>query len=333
MTTPIEPMNLSQLMVKDLPVIFLSCGEANAEENFSLLQEADLPHLGRVTGVKGFDAAHKAASKMAQEMVPEATNFVTVDADNTMTRDWFWRVWLEDIQKAIPSPLDVSVVSFRAVNAVNAACYGNGGVKIWSHIFAKNMVTHELTDDKVVDFCWDPNYFQVKNVVSTTCPNGSALQALRAGYREGVKLTLAGKELSPVETRQALSSKHVVPNVRLNQWVTLGFDVPFGVWCCLGTLLGVTDALHSPSLARKVLVDHDAFTALVYNEVLHKRLLNPSIAWSHKDERLDKAIQAVGKNLVQSDVIVSLPFNRQRSSFVKQAILANIAGSSKIERE
>lgn len=322
------------LKVKDLPVIFLSYGEPNAEDHYQALVDLDLPRLGRVTGVKGFDAAHKAAAKTAKDMYPEVTNFVTVDADNLVSSTWFWNLRLEDLHRAIPKPLAVSVVSFRAINGVNAACYGNGGVKIWSHAFTDNMVTHELTDNTVVDFCWDPNYFQVKNVVSTTFPNGSALQAMRAGYREGVKLTLADKRgVSSVELQQCLVTKHVVPRTRLNQWVTLGFDVPFGFWCCLGTLIGITDALHSQNLARKVLVDHDAFETLVFNEVLHRRGLNPQCAWSHLDEAFDAAIKTVGLRLLQKDIIVSLPFNRQRSAFVKQAILANVASSSIIERE
>lgn len=320
--------------VKELPVIFLSYGEANAEEHFQLLKDLDLPCLGRVSGVKGFDAAHKAAASKAKELCPEAANFVTIDADNVVSSPWFWEFRLDDIQRAIPSPLDVSVVSFRAINVVNAACYGNGGVKIWSQIFTNNMVTHELTNDKVVDFCWDPNYFQVKNVVSTTLPNGSAIQAMRAGYREGVKLTLADKrDISSVELQRNLSAKQAVPNVRLNQWATLGFDVPFGVWCCLGTIVGITDALFSQDKARKVLVDHDTFETQVFNEMIYQRGLNPYAAWAHKDEAFDAVIKAVSGSLVKRDILVSLPFNRQRSSFIKQAILANFTNTFKVERE
>lgn len=320
--------------VRDLPVIFLSYGEANAEEHFQLLKDLDLPYLGRVSGVKGFDAAHKAAARTARELRSKATNFVTVDADNLVSSPWFWGRRLDDIQGAIPSPLEVSVVSFRAINVVNAACYGNGGVKIWSHTFAQNMVTHELTNDRVVDFCWDPNYFQVKNVVSTTNPNGSAIQAMRAGYREGVKLTLADKQdVSSVELQRQLSAKHSVPNVRLNQWATLGFDVPFGVWCCLGTIVGINDALFSQDKARSVLVDHDAFEVQVFNETIYQRGLNPYSAWAHKDEAFDAVIKAVSGSLVKRDILVSLPFNRQRSSFIKQAILANLTNTIKIERE
>jgi hypothetical protein len=327
-------MDQSQLMVKDLPVVFLSYGEPNAEENFSLLEEAGLPHLGRVQGVKGFDAAHKAASALAKILVPESLNFVTVDADNVVTSPWLWKLWLQDIEKVIPVPLDQSVVSFRAVNAVNAACYGNGGVKIWSHAFAERMHTHELTDSKVVDFCWEPNYFQVKNVASTTYPNGSALQALRAGYREGVKLILADKtSLSSIQLAQLMSVRHEVPNVRLNQWATLGLDTPFGVWCCLGTLVGITDALHYQEKARDCLVDYSAFHNLVLNEVCHRHRLNPNVEWSHKDPNFDLALKKMGEKLVQNSVIVSLPFSRGRSSFIKQAILANMTNSSRLEKE
>ncbi len=330
----IKPNAPSNQTVRSLPVIFLSYGEPNAEDHFLNLKDLGLPHLGRVDGVKGFDAAHKEASKVARSLVPEAENFVTIDADNVVTSPWLWDLKVADIQGAITSPLRISVVSFRAINAVNAACYGNGGVKIWSHLFAEGMRTHELTDDKIVDFCWDKNYFQVKNVASTTYPNGSALQALRAGYREGVKLMLADRaDLTSVEIVQSLSARSTTPNVRLSQWATLGLDVPFGVWCCLGTLVGITDAVYHQEKARKVLVDYDSFYQLVFNEVLHRHGLRQDSAWSHKDPNFDNALRRVGEKLVQKDLIVSLPFNRSRSTFVKQAIMANMANSSKIERE
>ncbi len=323
------------LMVKDLPVIFLSYGEPNAEKHFEALQAEDLPHLGRVTDVKGFDAAHKAASALAQSLVPEAENFVTIDADNIVTAPWFWNLWLSEVQKAILSPLDMSVVSFRAVNSVNAACYGNGGVKIWSHTFAQNMRTHELTNGAVVDFCWDPNYFQVTNVASTTYPNGSALQALRAGYREGVKLTLADKfHLSPVELLHAHGDRTLsVTSTRLNQWATLGLDVPFGVWCCLGTLIGMNDARFSQEKALKCLTDYAEFHTLVYSDTCERYALDPKTQWVQSDSHFGDVLKKVGAKLIENGTLVSLPFSRQRSCFIKQAIVNGMTSSSKIERE
>jgi hypothetical protein len=113
----------------------------------------------------------------------------------------------------------------------------------------------------------------------------------------------------------------------------LGLDVPFGVWCCLGTLVGITDAVASQEKARKCLVDYDSFYQLVFNEVLHRHRLDLDIAWSHKDLSFDAALKKVGEKLVQKDMIVSLPFSRSRSTFIKQVALSNVSNSSKIELE
>ena len=55
------------LKLKDLPVVFLSYDEPNADENFQYLLDnhPNAENVHRVHGVKGFDAAHKEAGRVA----------------------------------------------------------------------------------------------------------------------------------------------------------------------------------------------------------------------------------------------------------------------------
>ena len=73
MTTPINSFD----------IVFLSYDEPNADKNYSdLLNKA--PWAKRVHGVKGFDAAHKAAAAAS-----ETDRFITVDADNIVREEFF----------------------------------------------------------------------------------------------------------------------------------------------------------------------------------------------------------------------------------------------------
>ena len=69
----------------------------------------------------------------------------------------------------------------------------------WTKEFVNNMQTHENTDGKdetQVEFCFDPRYIAMHDCYSVTYPNGSAFQAWRAGFREGVKMCLNSSTLS-----------------------------------------------------------------------------------------------------------------------------------------
>jgi hypothetical protein len=183
------------MQVQNLPIVFLSFDEANADANYHDLRGYNFTKVTRVHGVRGFDAAHKAAAAAALTLDSDSQWFVTVDADNVINiGSPVWCGEVLDEFAPYTATAHRSVLSYRAVNGVNAACYGNGGIKIWSHEFVANMVTHEASEgNAVVDFCWSPNYFQSNLIASTTWPNGSPEQAFRSGYREGVKILAASK--------------------------------------------------------------------------------------------------------------------------------------------
>ena len=144
-------MNSNIIDVADLDCIYLSYDEPQKEE-FWLKIKNMVPWARRVDGVKGSDAAHKAAA-----MASDTERFILIDGDNMPSMDFFnltldFTDKHEDFQKA--------QYRWRAVNAINGLQYGNGGMSSWTKEYVMNMRTHEASDGNdthTIDFCLDYN--------------------------------------------------------------------------------------------------------------------------------------------------------------------------------
>ena len=128
---------------------------------------------------------------------------------------------------------------WRARNHINGLMYGNGGLSSWTREFVFNMRTHEATDGRVeteVEFCFDPMYWPMYDCYSTTYPNGSAFQAWRAGFREGVKMCLnKGAKPTVEEFQQQVHQRNLD---HLTIWHNIGADVNNGQWAMAGARQG-----------------------------------------------------------------------------------------------
>lgn len=207
----------------EFDIFYISYDEPNCEEHWAdLFNKA--PWAKRVHGVKGFDSAHKACAEQS-----ETDYFITVDGDNIVDLSFF--------QESV-DPKPNSVYSWKAKNHVNGLAYGNGGLKLWPKDLVLNMRTHENADNEKseIDFCWDIDYVQMNNMYSTTYINGSPYQAFRAGFREGVKMSLDQGEKVPIENFQ--SRIHRKNYERMLVWCNVGRDVENGTWAMYGTRLG-----------------------------------------------------------------------------------------------
>jgi hypothetical protein len=215
------------IKVIDQDIIFLSYDEPNAEKNYADLL-AKAPWAKRVHGVKGSDAAHKACAAKS-----ETEYFVTVDADNIVDPKFFQvEINLNELG------LDESnVFSWCGKVHVNHLMYGNGGLKLWTKKFVNEMRTHENSDPTdvkgKVEFCFDHRYYQFNENYSTSYTNASAFQAWRAGFREGVKMSLA--EGDKVEDIKKIWWQNYH---RLLIWCSVGADVENGLWSILGAREG-----------------------------------------------------------------------------------------------
>jgi len=208
----------------DLDCIHLTYDEPNAEENWIKIKNM-VPWARRVAGVKGSDAAHKAAADAST-----TDRFVLVDGDN-IPDPTFFNLSLE-VDEAC-------VYRWRAKNYINGLMYGNGGLSVWSKEFVYAMRTHEASDGLVendVEFCFYPNYYAMHDCYSTTYPNGSAFQAWRAGFREGVKMCLnKGAKPSLSEFQVRVHHRNLD---HLTIWHNVGRDVEHGIWAMAGSRMG-----------------------------------------------------------------------------------------------
>ena len=208
----------------DLDCIHLTYDEPNAEENWIKIKNM-VPWARRVAGIKGSDAAHKAAADASN-----TDRFVLVDGDN-IPDPTFFNLSLE-VDEAC-------VYRWRAKNYINGLMYGNGGLSVWSKEFVYAMRTHEASDGLVendVEFCFYPNYYAMHDCYSTTYPNGSAFQAWRAGFREGVKMCL-NKGARPTLT-EFQARVHQRNLGHLTIWHNVGRDVEHGIWAMAGSRMG-----------------------------------------------------------------------------------------------
>ena len=216
-----------KLRIVDQDIIFLSYDEPNAEKNYADLC-SKLPWAKRVHGVKGSDAAHKACADLS-----ETEYFVTVDADNIIDPS-FLNVEI-DIDEL---GLDESYVfSWCGKVHVNGLMYGNGGLKLWTKAFVNSMRTHENSDPDdakgLVEFCFDHRYYQFNENYSESFTNATEFQAWRAGFREGVKMSL--NEGARADDIQRVWWQNYE---RLLVWCSVGADVENGAWSMLGAREG-----------------------------------------------------------------------------------------------
>jgi hypothetical protein len=132
----------------------------------------------------------------------------------------------------------IQVYGWCGRNKINGLRYGNGGIKIWKKDFVLNMKTHENSesDRGQVDFCWEDGYRNFPRVYSESIITGSPFQAWRAGFREGVKMTLLdGVKVPPQEIKQRIWWHNIH---RLRMWSTVGAHEENGEYAILGARMG-----------------------------------------------------------------------------------------------
>lgn len=221
-------MNEKQIIdVADLDCIYLTYDEPKKEEFWIQIQNM-VPWAKRVDGVKGSDAAHKAAAEAS-----DTDRFVLIDGDNIPDPSFF------NLQLTIDDTNIDCVFRYRAKNHINGLMYGNGGLSVWTKDFVQNMRTHEASDgtaENDVEFCFYPNYWAMNDCYSVTYPNATPFQAWRAGFREGVKMCLdRGHKPSLDQFKQRVHERNYD---HLCIWQSVGQDVDNGFWAIYGARLG-----------------------------------------------------------------------------------------------
>jgi hypothetical protein len=213
--------------IADLDCIFLTYDEPNKETNWIKIQNM-VPWARRVDGVKGSDAAHKAAADAS-----DTDRFVLIDGDNIPDPAFF------NLQLQLDSHSNSSVFRWKARNSINGLLYGNGGMSCWTKEFVYAMRTHEASDGTAandVEFCFYPNYWAMNDCYSTTYPDATEFQAWRAGFREGVKMCLdRGARPTLEEFNRRVHNRNYD---HLCIWQSVGADNDNGAWAIMGARHG-----------------------------------------------------------------------------------------------
>jgi hypothetical protein len=219
---------MTKIDVADLDCIYLTYDEPQCEEFWITIRNM-VPWAQRVHGIKGSDAAHKAAGEASA-----TERFILIDGDNLPDP-----VFFNQVLEFPDVTWESAVLRWRAYNTINGLMYGNGGLSSWTRTFVANMTTHENTDGSdatQVEFCFDPLYWAMHDCWSVTYPNGSAFQAWRAGFREGVKMCLdQGRRPSAAEFRDRVHQRNLD---HLTIWHNVGTDVEHGIWAIAGARQG-----------------------------------------------------------------------------------------------
>ena len=118
--------------VADLDCIYLSYDEPQKEE-FWLKIKNMIPWAKRVDGVKGSDAAHKAAGKAS-----ETERFILIDGDNMPDENFFnMQLDFTDLDPIYKK----AQFRWKAINHINGLRYGNGGLSSWTKDISINSST------------------------------------------------------------------------------------------------------------------------------------------------------------------------------------------------
>ena len=225
--------------IADLDIIYLSYDEPQKEE-FWLKIKNMVPWAKRVDGVKGSDAAHKAAG-----LASDTERFILIDGDN-MPDESFFNIQLDFTDK--DPKYKLAQFRWKAINSINGLRYGNGGMSSWTKSYVANMKTHEAQTEgditRIADFCLDSNdnlYWAMHDCYSTTYPNYTPFQAWRAGFREGVKMCLNRGAVPTVdEFKETVASRNLN---NLTIWHNVGLDAENGIWAIYGARLGTYQTL------------------------------------------------------------------------------------------
>ena len=284
--------------VADLDCIYLSYDEPQKEEFWIKIKNM-IPWVKRVDGVKGSDAAHKAAGRWNM-----TERFILIDGDN-MPDESFFNLQLDFTDK--DPKYKKAQFRWKAINAINGLRYGNGGMSSWTKTYVEEMQTHEHQKDgdlaRVADFCLDSAdnlYWAMYDCYSTTYPNYTPFQAWRAGFREGVKMCLNRGAVPTIdEFKETVASRNLN---NLTIWHNVGADVDNGIWAIYGARLGTWYTM---------LTDWDHTNVQWFDNYL--------VLWEeHKNKNPEIAAEIVGDILLDKLGLPMCILSAEQSKFFKR---------------
>jgi hypothetical protein len=266
-----------------------------------------VPWAQRVDGVKGSDAAHKAAADAST-----TDRFVLIDGDNIPDPEFF------NLQLKLDKDSNNKVFRWKARNHINGLMYGNGGLSCWTKEFVYAMKTHENSDGSEsndVEFCFYPDYWAMHDCYSTTYPNATPFQAWRAGFREGVKMCLdRGKRPGLIDFEVRVHNRNYD---HLCIWQTVGADVDNGFWSIYGARLGTWMIMLNKEWDYRQVQDFDALAEL----------------WKEFENDTPEHCTSIGNQLRQKLSLPIVDMDPEESKFFKYHYKSVFKNRGVMERE
>lgn len=296
--------------MQNMDVFFITYDEPQ-KDLFWEAVKAQIPFAQRVDGIKGFNRAHRECAERARTL-----RFFTIDGDNILHSNF------SSLKIPMKLIITTQVLSWSAKNSINGLAYGNGGVKNWPREIVLKLKSHEdsTTLQGAVDFCFDLNYYQMPETLSTSHIHHTAYQAFRAGFREGIKMSLDRGLPAHFERKNPASFLQAIPDAnleRLKIWCSVGSDVENGLWAIFGARLGLYE-FYFNNLSLEKIRDYDWFETY-WQETFAKKAQLPTEAFlSEEIQKLGAALNAkMALNLhlldpQSSAFFKSVYFNRPR---------------------
>lgn len=217
---------MPQINITDIDCVYVSGDEPRSQEFWEKLQEYT-PRARRVHGVVELDFMTRAR---AGAQCSSTERFVLIPSDVVPNADFFQAVldWTSE---------DLSEVSWHwpcqhNINTCMDACYG---ISVWNREHVHNLDNQKISDqdvDRVLDLENTPHCVIMHDCVGTVYANQTAQQAWRAGFLEGVRLSLYHNRRPTVaEFRDSLPQQQLNT---LSIWHNIGTDTENGIWAIAG---------------------------------------------------------------------------------------------------
>jgi hypothetical protein len=296
--------------MQNMDVFFITYDEPQKDLFWETLK-AQIPFAQRVDGIKGFNRAHRECAERARTL-----RFFTIDGDNVLHSNF------SSLKIPMKLIITTQVLSWSAKNSINGLAYGNGGIKNWPREVVIKLKSHEdsTSTQGAVDFCFDLNYYQMPETLSTSHIHHTPYQAFRAGFREGVKMSLDRGLPLAFDHKNPASFLQLLPEAnleRLKIWCSVGADVTNGLWAIFGARLGLYE-FNFNNMPIENIRDYDWFKSY-WLETFEKKSQLPAEAFLLPEiEKLGKALNqkmALGLRLLDSEssqFFKSVYFNRPR---------------------
>jgi TPR repeat protein len=189
-------------------------------------------------------------------------------------------------------------------NAVNGLCYASGEIRCFAR------APMESASSRPVAELVQPRSFGVKH------PNGTPMQAFRAGFRAGVRQGLVdGRAPSDPATRLPPANLR-----RLLAWATIGADQDNGIWCLYGARLGCTMA-HIDRFDPLLLLRPDWIERLwlgrIATSFAGREVVCPHTGHGWDRARLADAVRDLGEKLRQGLGLEIVDLDAEQSRFFR----------------